>query len=133
MNEKTSPLFISSKSEKQLQNLTQRMIKNKYIRKAYNIFLLGAQKGNVDACWRVAACLIHEIGQNQNHILGCAYSQKAMRVNLIEKTYWLTKSLSITSSPNHVLNKFETQNYLPGKVLLVWYLFSNFQPEKEKV
>jgi hypothetical protein len=55
-----------------------------------------------------------------------------MRVNLIEGVFWLAESLSITSSPNHVLNKFETQDYPPGKVLFAWHLFSNLQPEKEK-
>lgn len=73
------------------------------------------QLNDIEACWRVAACLFQSIGTNEDKKSAKIYAQKAMEGGSVDGTFWYGKCQDSPEDQFKYFKQTSDQNYPAGK------------------
>lgn len=88
---------------------------------AAKLFQQVADDGDLEACWRIAACFCKGIGVDRNNQLGSFYAEKAMNEGLVDGIFWYGISCESYEKAFPYLKESYEKGHLAGKFFVGWF------------
>lgn len=110
------------------------LFKDKFVCMAAKTFKEAADVGDIEACWRLAACYIKGIGVGTNTEHGRMYAEQAAKTGSIDGIFWLGRA-SVGSFKNEAYQLFKRAS-LEGHLAAKWWVgycqFRGFGTKKDE-